>query len=98
MSRKVLVSRGIFLAALGFITALCGASWARAAGGDQATEDRITVEEFKKLSAGEKPVVILDVRGHVETKIKGAKHIPLGELESRMKEIPEGSVVVTYCA
>jgi hypothetical protein len=60
--------------------------------------DRITVEELKTLVAEKKPVLILDVRGHVETKIKGAAHIPLDEVEARAGELPREREIVTYCA
>jgi rhodanese-related sulfurtransferase len=45
----------------------------------------------QKLDAGEK-VLVIDVRGDDEVKsgsIPGAIHIPLEQLESRMKEIPK---------
>lgn len=61
--------------------------------------DRITLDEFKALVAdGRKPIVVLDVRGEIESKIAGAKHIPLDQLEARMKELPRDREIVTYCA
>jgi hypothetical protein len=60
--------------------------------------DRITVDELKALVAEGKPVVILDVRGHVDTKIKGATHIPLDQVEARASELPHDREIVTYCA
>ncbi len=60
--------------------------------------DRITLEEFKALVADGKPVLVLDVRGHIDSKIKGAKHVPLDALESRLEELPRDREIVTYCA
>lgn len=61
--------------------------------------DRISVEELKTLLADKKPVVVLDVRdGDVESKIKGAAHIPLDQVEARAGELPRTSEIITYCA
>jgi rhodanese-related sulfurtransferase len=71
---------------------------ARAWQGGGAGSDRISLADFKQLLADGKQIVILDVRGEIDSKIKGAKHIPLDQLEARMKELPEGREIVTYCA
>ena len=89
------MKRRIFLSLLAS-AALLGAASARQAA--QAPPDRITLDEFKAMLADKEPVLILDVRGAVSSKIKGATHIPLDELESRVKELPRGREVVTYCA
>ena len=60
--------------------------------------DRITIEELKALVATKMPVLILDVRNEIDTKIKGAVHIPLGEVEARAAELPREREIVTYCA
>ena len=58
---------------------------------------RVTVDELKTLmSRGE--ALVLDVRGGGDTKIKGALHIPLDEVEARAGELPAGREIVTYCA
>ena len=58
---------------------------------------RVTVDELKTLMArGE--ALVLDVRGGGDTKIKGALHIPLDEVEARAGELPAGREIVTYCA
>ena len=59
--------------------------------------DRITVEELKRLRAAGQ-VSVLDVRSGNDKKIKGAAHIPLGELESRLAELPRDREVVAYCS
>ena len=64
----------------------------------QGEVERISLADFKALLASKAPVTILDVRGPSPTKIKGAVHIPLDQLESRADEIPRDRPVVTYCA
>ena len=64
----------------------------------QAPPDRISVEELKRMLAEKSPVIILDVRGHADSVIKGARHIPLEKLEARLGELPRGRTVVIYCA
>lgn len=96
------MKRALFLT-LALAAALAGAAPARALtqGGtppSQTPPDRITLDEFKALLADGKPVLVLDVRGGVTQKIKGAVNIPLGELESRLGEIPRDREIVTYCA
>lgn len=84
-----------------FLTVLAAALVAPSAlGGAQETrpDDRITVEEFKALAENGKSFLALDVRGHVDSKIKGAKHVPLDALESRLGELPRDREIVTYCA
>jgi hypothetical protein len=89
------MKRRLFLALL---AALALPAVAASQGGGTAAPDRISLEAFRNLLAGGERVVVLDVRGEIETKIKGAKHIPLGDLEARMKELPEGHEIITYCA
>jgi len=58
---------------------------------------RITVDELKtKLDKNEK-VVIVDVRKHIGTIIKGAVHIPLEDIEKRLNELPKNKLIVTVC-
>lgn len=59
--------------------------------------DRVTVEEFKRLRAAGQ-VFVLDVRYVIDKKIKGAAHIPLGELETHLAELPRDREIVTYCS
>ena len=59
--------------------------------------DRVTVEEFKTLRA-EGKVFVLDVRYQIERKIKGAAHVPLGDLETRLAELPRDREIVAYCS
>jgi len=61
---------------------------------------RITREEAIKLVNAKKAVYV-DVRSkeqYDQSHIKGAISIPLGELISRVSELPPGQFIVTYCA
>ncbi len=65
-----------------------------------ASVERVTVADLQKLLADGKAVVI-DVRlpeqyatGH----IKGARSIPLTDMEARAAELPRDKQIVTYCA
>jgi len=58
------------------------------------------VELSEKLKNGKRPLVI-DVRQPDEYRsghIVGAKLIPLGELRSRLKELPQNKEIVCVCA
>jgi predicted sulfurtransferase len=86
------------LAALALIALFPGTSPIVAAAG-AAEAPRVAAEEVKRLAAkGE--VVIIDTRGkdaydfeHAE----GALSIPLGELESRLAELPKNKLIAAYC-
>ena len=62
--------------------------------------ETITTEELKRrLDAGEKPTLI-DVREHEEVvhgMIPGAVHIPMGDIPSRLDEIPREGEVIFIC-
>ena len=67
----------------------------------QKTE-RIAISDLKKkLDSGEK-FLLIDVREDSELKqdgaIPGAIHIPVAELDARMKDIPKDVEIVFYCA
>lgn len=60
---------------------------------------RTTVAELERL-LDRKQVVIVDVRSQVDWNyghIKGARHIPLPEIEARFRELPKDKAIVTYC-
>ena len=65
--------------------------------GRQTPPDRVTVEELKSLMA-EGRVFVLDVRYQIDRKVKGSAHVPLGEVESRLAELPRDREIVTYCS
>jgi len=64
------------------------------------TIKRINVTDaFKEVNA--KKAVIVDVRSAEQFRlghIKGALNIPLSQLLSRVRELPFGKTVITYCA
>ena len=67
---------------------------------DMAAE-RIPIPELKKrLDSSKKPIVV-DVREASEIKesgaLPGAIHIPLGQIEKRMGELPKNADIVCYC-
>ena len=93
------MGRRTFLALLTGVALSC--AWAAAQEGappKQAPPDRVTVEETRAMLAEKQPVLVLDVRGQVERKIKGAAHIPLDRLESRLAELPRDREIITYCS
>ncbi len=86
------------LAALAAIALLPGTSVLAAAKG-AGEAFRVAAAEVKGLAA-KGQVVIIDVRGkdaydfeHAE----GALSIPLGQLESRMAELPKDKLIAAYC-
>ena len=61
---------------------------------------RITREEAIKLVNAKKAVYV-DVRSkdsYDQAHIKGALSIPLGEVITRVRELPPGKLIITYCA
>lgn len=60
---------------------------------------QVTVEEFEQLRHHE-PLNILDVREAGEVvagAIEGSQHIPLGQLPSRVDEVPRDKLLVVHC-
>jgi len=61
---------------------------------------RITREEAIKMIKAKKAVFV-DVRGkdsYDQSHIKGAINIPLGDILTRIREIPAKTFIITYCA
>ena len=61
---------------------------------------RISREEAIKMIKAKKAVFV-DVRGkdaYDQSHIKGAISIPLGDILTRVKEIPPKTFIITYCA
>ncbi|MFX3659541.1 MAG: rhodanese-like domain-containing protein [Ectobacillus sp.] len=62
--------------------------------------EEIKPEEVEEMIHAKKERSIIDVREHdevAEGKIPGAHHIPLGELESRLKEIDSEREHIIVC-
>ena len=67
---------------------------------DLAKARRINREEAMKMVKAKKAVYV-DVRGkdaYDASHIPGALNIPLGELMTRLKELPPRKFIITYCA
>ena len=61
----------------------------------------ISAQEVSEKLSGQSHPFVLDVRQPEEFRqghIQGAKLIPLGELERRLKEVPQSGEVVCVCA
>jgi hypothetical protein len=91
------MKRRIFLVLL-ITVCTSGVASAQGLPQQQTPPDRVTLEEFRGLLADKKPVLVLDVRSGVTTKIKGAAYIPLDQLETRLNELPRDREIVTYCS
>ena len=99
-----------FILGLGLAAAAALAVFAQPLVSPQATPQVqfLTAAELKAKLAKNEPVTVLDVRsggdfGQSENKIKGAIHVKVRKLQSRLvlpplKNIPHNSEVVTYCA
>jgi rhodanese-related sulfurtransferase len=77
------------------LTLATGTIWAL-----QTNSERIAISELKqKLDSGEK-LLLIDVREDWELEesgaIPGAIHIPMAELDMRMKDIPKDVQLVFY--
>ena len=71
------------------------------AGAFQSDSDgvpRITVKELKTKLDNKEKVIVVDVRKNIGSKIKGALHIPMDEMEKRLNELPKDSLIVTVCS
>jgi len=61
---------------------------------------RVTVQELQDLLA-KGQAVIVDVRNQVsfdQGHIKGAKLIPMTEIQNHLSELPKDKTIVTYCS
>ncbi len=83
------------------ILTLLAAAAALAQAPAQSKVKQLSVEEIKSYQ-DKKDVFWLDVREPKELEeggaFKGAVNIPLGQLESRLAEIPKDKVIITNCA
>ena len=78
----------------------------RANGGDalpQTREDvpRIALDQLRDLLASPRKIAVIDTRSRAEYEaghIRGAISMPSAEVESRYRELPVGTKIVTYCA
>jgi len=66
---------------------------------ERETMQAVSAVELLALQR-EKQITVLDVRPDLEYRaghIRGARSIPISELEKRLKDLPKGRVVVAYC-
>ena len=67
---------------------------------DIVAAERIPIPELKKKLETSKKLVIVDVREAKEIAeggaIPGAIHIPMGQIEKRMSELPKSTDIVFY--
>jgi len=73
-------------------------AWRRANGPLAVTPSIEAREAFDRAQRGE--LVLLDVRGaseHAGGHVPGARHIPLGELAARARELPRDRPLAIYC-
>jgi adenylyltransferase/sulfurtransferase len=64
------------------------------------TASEITPAELRRRLAAHEPLLILDVREpheHAADAIEGSRLVPLGELGSRLKELPSDRPIVAHC-
>jgi len=61
--------------------------------------NQVTSSELKKWITSDKDFLLIDIREDWERELYniGGVHIPLGELITRMNEIPKDKEVVLYC-
>lgn len=66
----------------------------------ESDTERIAISELKKKIDSGETFLLIDVREDRELKdsgaIKGAIHIPMGELDARMSDIPKDIELVFY--
>jgi len=63
--------------------------------------DNVTPEDVKRMMDDKTNIVLLDVRTPRETArgvIKGAKLIPVRDLQARAGELPKDKDIIVYCA
>ncbi len=62
---------------------------------------KLTPEDLKGMLAGKNRIFLLDVREPKELDdigaVEGSVNIPLGQLESRLSEVPKDRTIVTIC-
>ena len=90
----------VLLACIMLAVILVSCKLAAAQGQTAKQPERIAIPDLKKkLDSGEK-FILIDVREDYELKedgaIPGAIHIPVGELDARMKDIPKDIELVFY--
>ena len=85
---------------LAMLAVIAVAPWLIAQEQKAKQPERIAVADLKKKMDSGQKFLLIDVREDWEIKqdgaISGATHIPMGELDQRMKDIPKDVEVVFY--
>ena len=94
------MTKVVLLAFTVLVMILISNQWAAAQAQNTKQPERIAISDLKKkLDSGEK-FLMIDVREDWELKqdgaIPGAIHIPVAELDARMKDIPKDVEIVFY--
>ena len=94
------MARRFALVCVMLVVVLVSSQWAAAQEQAAKKPERIAISDLKKkLDSGEK-LLLIDVREDWELKqdgaIPGAIHIPVAELDKRMKDIPKDVELVFY--
>jgi rhodanese-related sulfurtransferase len=108
MTRRTLTPAFLFAAAALAAPASLGAQASPAPQAAPAAPQAPPLDESRRVQPGDidamiakGDVVVLDVREPKELDetgtVKGAIHIPLGQLESRLGELPKDKVILTAC-
>jgi rhodanese-related sulfurtransferase len=70
--------------------------------GEPTLESARRIDQKEAVSLVKKhKAVFVDVRpkdAYEQGHIKGAMNIPLGEVLQRLKDLPKGKMIITYCA
>ncbi|MDQ3817503.1 MAG: rhodanese-like domain-containing protein [Acidobacteriota bacterium] len=85
----------ISVAALILLCALAGA----VAGQDDGVRRIAPTDARQAFDSGK--AIIIDVRDEASYKaghVKGARWIPINEIDSRIKELPRDKMIITYCS
>lgn len=94
------MARGLVLASVSLTLSIFSSVWTAAQEQKPKQPERIAISDLKKkLDSGDK-FLLIDVREDWELKqdgaIPGAIHIPVGELDARMKDIPKDVQLLFY--
>jgi rhodanese-related sulfurtransferase len=84
------------------VAAALATGLASAQTGEPTLESARRIDQKEAVSLVKKhKAVFVDVRpkdAYEQGHIKGAMNIPLGEVLQRLKDLPKGKMIITYCA
>jgi len=61
---------------------------------------RVTIAESRAMAERGEAVIydVRDQKAYEMSRVRGAKLVPLGEVEARAAEFPKDKLIITYCA